>query len=74
MTSLRFALSTSRRAGWNSLLQEGMDAGAAGRILLPATEGNGVTGYVAAVGKSYLCADTRLDPLYLPGSPGRAAR
>ena len=52
------------------LLQEGMDADAADRVLLPAPEGNGVTGYVAAVGKSYLCADTRLDPLYLPGSPG----
>jgi CheY-like chemotaxis protein len=52
------------------LLQEGMDPDAASRILLPAPEGNGVTGYVAAVGKSYLCSDTRLDPLYLPGSPG----
>ena len=52
------------------LLQEGMDPAAANRVLLPAPEGNGVTGYVAAVGKGYLCADTRLDPLYLPGSPG----
>ncbi|HBI41819.1 MAG TPA: hypothetical protein DDY78_03055 [Planctomycetales bacterium] len=52
------------------LLQEGMEPGAADRVLLPAPEGNGVTGYVAAVGKGYLCADTRLDPLYLPGSPG----
>jgi two-component system, sensor histidine kinase SagS len=52
------------------LLQEGMNPGAADRVLLPAPEGNGVTGYVAAVGKGYLCVDTRLDPLYLPGSPG----
>ncbi len=52
------------------LLQEGMASEAANRVLLPSPEGNGVTGYVAAVGKAYLCPDTRLDPLYLPGSPG----
>ena len=52
------------------LLQEGMAPDASNRILFPAPEGNGVTGYVAATGKGYLCSDTRLDPLYLPGSPG----
>ena len=55
-------------------MQEGMAPEAANRVLVPGTEGNGVTGYVAATGKGYLCADTRLDPLYLPGAPGRAAR
>ena len=30
------------------------------------TAGNGVTGFVAATGKSYLCEDTTNDPLYLP--------
>ena len=30
-------------------------------------EGNGVTGYVAATGKPYLCADTTKDKRYLPG-------
>ena len=30
--------------------------------------GNGVTGFVAATGKSYLCEDTREDPLYLEGA------
>src|SRR6185295_18549303 len=32
-------------------------------------EGNGVTGFVAATGESYLCEDTDNDPLYLPGAP-----
>jgi len=30
-------------------------------------EGNGITGYVAATGRSYLCADVTQDPHYLPG-------
>jgi CheY-like chemotaxis protein len=33
-------------------------------------EGNGVTGFVAATGKSYLCPDTATDPLYIEGSAG----
>jgi CheY-like chemotaxis protein len=52
------------------LLQEGMTPEAAGRILLPHTEDYGVTGFVAATGHSYLCRDTSLDPLYLPGAAG----
>jgi CheY-like chemotaxis protein len=52
------------------LLQEGMIPEAANRALLPGTEGQGVTGYVAATGKSYLCPDTAADPLYLPGAAG----
>jgi len=51
------------------LVQEGMTAQAASRILLASCEGQGVTGHVAATGKSYLCADTAADPLYLPGAP-----
>jgi CheY-like chemotaxis protein len=31
---------------------------------------NGVTGYVAATGRSYLCPDTTRDPLYLEGAYG----
>ena len=34
------------------------------------TTGNGVTGFVAATGKSYLCEDTSEDPLYLEGAAG----
>ncbi len=52
------------------LLQEGMTGEAAGRVLYARAEGNGVTGFVAATGKSYLCPDTATDPLYLEGSPG----
>ncbi len=29
--------------------------------------GNGISGYVAATGKSYICPDITSDPLYLPG-------
>jgi CheY-like chemotaxis protein len=52
------------------LLQDGMTPEAANRLLLAQPEGNGVTGYVAATGKSHLCPDTGSDPLYLPGSQG----
>lgn len=30
-------------------------------------EGNGISGYVAATGKAYICPDITHDPLYLPG-------
>ena len=52
------------------LLAVGMDPGAASRVLRAEPQGNGVTGFVAATGKSYLCEDTTTDPLYLPGAPG----
>lgn len=51
------------------LLVVGMDPEAAGRELHAKPQGNGVTGFVAATGKSYLCEDTTNDPLYLPGAP-----
>src|SRR5207249_1279625 len=52
------------------LLEEGMTSEAAGRVLLVKAEGNGVTGFVAATGKSYLCPDTATDPLYIEGAAG----
>ncbi len=52
------------------LMQDGMTPLAANRVLLASPEGQGVTGHVAASGKSYLCPDTAADPLYLPGSAG----
>lgn len=52
------------------LLSVGMDQSAVQRPLYARVEGNGVTGYVAATGRSYLCEDTTRDPLYLPGAPG----
>ena len=52
------------------LLSEGMSAGARQRVLYARAEGNGVTGFVAATGKSYLCLDTATDPLYIEGATG----
>ncbi len=52
------------------LLQEGMTPDAAGRPMLASPEGQGVTGHVAATGKSYFCPDTNADPLYVQGAPG----
>ncbi len=52
------------------LLSMGMDPEAAARVLYAQPQSNGVTGFVAATGKSYLCEDTTEDPLYLPGVKG----
>jgi CheY-like chemotaxis protein len=52
------------------LLAVGMQPVAEGRVLHADPQGNGVTGFVAATGKSYLCEDIEHDPLYLPGAPG----
>jgi len=38
--------------------------------LLASPEGNGITGYVAATGRSYICPDAQRDPLYLKGMEG----
>lgn len=51
-----------------SLLQVGMSEEAASRTLYAEETGNGVTGYVAATGKSYLCEDTSHDVRYLQGA------
>lgn len=52
------------------LLAEGMTPVAASRDLFARKEGNGVTGFVAATGESYLCPDTASDPIYLEGASG----
>jgi two-component system, sensor histidine kinase SagS len=52
------------------LLEEGMTPEASQRALFARTEGNGVTGYVAATGQSYLCRDAEHDPHYIKGSEG----
>ncbi len=52
------------------LLEVGMEPEAAGRELYAQPQHNGVTGFVAATGKSYLCEDTSEDPLYLAGAKG----
>ena len=52
------------------LLAVGIEPEAATRDLYARPQGNGVTGFVAATGKSYLCEDTTQDPLYLEGAKG----
>lgn len=52
------------------LLAEGMTPEAAHRILYAREADNGVTGYVAATGKSYLCNDTATDCRYIEGAKG----
>ncbi len=52
------------------LLSEGIDEQAAKRKLFAKPKGQGVTGFVAATGKSYLCEDTAEDPLYIEGCVG----
>jgi len=52
------------------LLAEGMQPEAEARILYARPENNGVTGFVAATGRSYWCSDTTKDPLYLEGFKG----
>jgi CheY-like chemotaxis protein len=52
------------------LLEDGMLPEAAGRVLYARPTGNGVTGFVASTGESYLCADTANDPHYLIGAAG----
>lgn len=55
------------------LLSEGMTEFAVNRELFALREDNGVTGYVAATGISYICDDVKNDPLYLPGAPSAAS-
>lgn len=52
------------------LLAAGIKPEAEHRPLRAEASGNGVTGYVAATGASYLCEDTGEDPLYIEGAEG----
>lgn len=52
------------------LMEEGMTPEAAARELYARTDGNGVTGLVAATAQPYLCPDTTKDPHFLQGSVG----
>ena len=52
------------------LLEDGMTPEASRRVLYAQKTGNGVTGYVADTGRSYLCPDVSQDPLYLEGASG----
>ncbi|MCE9565285.1 MAG: GAF domain-containing protein [Planctomycetes bacterium] len=52
------------------LLEDGMLPEAANRVLFARPTDNGVTGFVAYTGKSYLCVDTARDPHYIAGAAG----
>ena len=52
------------------LLAVGMGEAAENRKLYAKSEGNGVTGFVASTGKSYVCEHCEEDPLYLEGAEG----
>ncbi|MFB3891498.1 MAG: response regulator [Phycisphaerae bacterium] len=51
-----------------TIIAEGMDVDK--YELFASTEGNGITGYVAATGRSYVCPDVSKDGRYLPGLAG----
>lgn len=51
----------------DTILATGLSEEAKALSVFASTEGNGITGYVAATGKPYLCPDTSKDPRYLPG-------
>lgn len=63
-----------RRTGeLKPLLQDGMTQEATNRTLYARPTGNGVTGYVAFTGTSYLCSDTTADPHYIVGAQGASS-
>ena len=49
------------------LLSVGIDQEASDRQLFAHPQGNGITGYAAASGMSYVCHDVVNDPLFIPG-------
>lgn len=50
-----------------TVLASGMSEEAKSLVIYAAPEGNGISGYVAATGRSYICPDVSKDPRYLPG-------
>ncbi len=60
-----------RRSGKLELVvSSGLPQEAAEIEMFPSLEGNGISGYVAATGRSYICPDTEKDPRFLPGLAG----
>jgi len=49
------------------VLASGMPTGSCSQEIYACSEGNGICGYVAARGRSYICPDAQVDPRYLPG-------
>ncbi|QDU64446.1 Transcriptional regulatory protein QseF [Planctomycetes bacterium Pan216] len=67
-SNLEIRLLDPRTRHLEILLSEGMGAREEDEPLLAEPQGNGVTGFVAATGTSYLCEDVLNDPLYIPGA------
>ncbi len=51
----------------DTILATGLSEEARSLTLYAEPEGNGISGYVAATGRSVLCRDTSRDPRYVPG-------
>ena len=51
------------------LISEGMDPASQNLKLLPRATDNGLSGWVAANGRTYYCPDVDKDPLYIRGAP-----
>jgi CheY-like chemotaxis protein/PAS domain-containing protein len=49
------------------VISEGLTPMKIGEVLYAQTEGNGISGFVAATGRSYICADVAADPRYKEG-------
>ncbi|MEE2972207.1 MAG: response regulator [Planctomycetota bacterium] len=63
-----------RRTGQLELVMgSGMDPLSIGERLFARPDGNGISGWVAASGRAYLCPDIRKDPRYQTGIPDAAS-
>jgi len=51
------------------LVSQGLHERQEARELFASPDDNGICGYVAATGRSYICPDVSSDPRYLPGLP-----
>ena len=71
--TVEIRLVNERTGELEPLLAIGMTDEAAARPLVAAATGQGVTGFVAATGRSYRCEDTAQDSLYLPGAADGAS-
>jgi len=63
-------LLNERTNGLEWLISEGLSDEAREYQLFASTEGNGISGYVAATGRSYICPECSKDPLYITGLEG----
>lgn len=65
-----FCLLDRKRNKLEPIFYHGFAEGTMNTEIYASSEGNGITGYVAATGRSYICPDTGADRRYLPGLPG----